>query len=85
MIDELCLMDLLKEEKDAVFEYNAIMSGIEYDMKLRYISINEEPENREFLEKFYDEEISRQLERKVEAEKKIKESRQRIKEYFSRL
>lgn len=85
MIEELCLMDLLEQEKDAVREYNNTISRIDYTIKYCEKSIRENPANKDFVKKYRDDDISKQKAKLEKAEMEIKNAREKIKEYFSRL
>lgn len=82
MIEELCLMDLLTQEKEAVLHYNVAISCIEDNEKYRYKSLKERPEDTEAIERYYEKELSCYIEKKEKAGKQLSEIREKIKQYF---
>ena len=84
MIKELCLMDLLEQEKNAVENYNCAISCIGDSVKFCYEMSLKEPDKKDAIERYYEKNLSCQLKKKIKAEEEIKNAREKIKKYFSR-
>ena len=92
MIPEICLMDLLQEEKNAVWNYNNALSKIDFRKKSAFEREEHYKKYKKEFPEMYNEviveeneKITQVIKESEEAEQKLKEVRRKIKEYISNL
>lgn len=92
MIEEICLIDLLKEEKNAVYDYNNALSKVDFRKNNAFEREEHYKKYKKEFPEMYDEviveeneKIAQAIKESEKAEQKLKEVRRKIKEYFSKL